>query len=178
MAPSPLNKLSFLLLDDNVNMTSIVRTLLKHFGVHHIYEATDVGEAFAIARQYAVDIAITDYNLGFMDGVDFTRMLRTAPDSPNPYLPVIMLSAYTEQYRVETARDAGVTEFCAKPVTPIELYRKIAEVIERPRQFVRTSTYFGPDRRRRDAEDGYKGPERRSSALLAAADEALAAAQG
>ena len=53
-----------------------------------------------------------------------------------------------------------MTEFCCKPVTAVELYRKVASVINAPRPFVRTSNYFGPDRRRRDNET-YRGPERR-----------------
>ncbi len=58
------------------------------------------------------------------------------------------------------ARDAGVTaEFCAKPITGIEVYRKIVEGDRAPRSFVRTNSYFGPDRRRHDAE--FSGPEKR-----------------
>jgi CheY-like chemotaxis protein len=151
--------LAFLVVDDNANMVQIVKTILKNFGVIHVYEAKDVAEAFSLVRQYAIDLVFLDYNLGFMDGVEFVKLMRTASDSPNPYLPIIMLTAYTEHHRVTTARDAGVTEFCAKPITAIEIYRKIVEVIERPRSFVRTNTYFGPDRRRHD--DEFKGPEKR-----------------
>jgi hypothetical protein len=62
---------------------------------------------------------------------------------------------------VEAARDAGVTELLAKPVTAGHLFARIAEIVERPRAFVRTDTYFGPDRRRHRAE-GYPGPWRRA----------------
>lgn len=165
---SPLSKLAFLVVDDNPNMVTIVRTVLKNLGVMHIYDAKDVAEAFTLVRQYAIDVTILDYNLGFMDGVEFTKMVRTAADSPNPYLSIIMLTAHTEHYRVEMARDAGITEFCAKPVTATELYRKIVEVIEHPRPFVRTPTYFGPDRRRTDMGGRYKGPERRKDRMAAA----------
>ncbi|HTI67220.1 MAG TPA: response regulator [Caulobacteraceae bacterium] len=166
---SPLGKLAFLVVDDNANMVQIVKTILKNFGVIHVYEAKDVAEAFGLVRQFAIDIVLLDYNLGFMDGIEFVKLMRTATDSPNPYLPVIMLTAYTEQHRVTAARDAGVTEFCAKPVTAIEIYRKIAEVIERPRSFVRTATYFGPERRRHDIE--FKGPERRRDRMAQAPAE-------
>jgi predicted metal-binding transcription factor (methanogenesis marker protein 9) len=68
-------------------------------------------------------------------------------------------TAYAEKSRVEAARDAGVTEFCAKPVTAVELYRKVCSVINSPRSFVRTKMYFGPDRRRRSK--AFSGEERR-----------------
>ena len=61
------------------------------------------------------------------------------------------------------ARDAGVTEFCVKPITAIEIYRKMVEVIDHPRPFVRTKTYFGPDRRRQADPVTYNGPERRGA---------------
>jgi two-component system chemotaxis response regulator CheY len=150
-----------LVVDDNANMATIVRTILHSFGIRKVHEAHDVGDAFAKVRDHAVDIVILDYNLGFMDGIDFAKMMRTASDSPNHYLPIIMLTAYTEHYRVETARDAGVNEFCAKPVTATQIYRRICEIIERPRPYVRTASYFGPDRRRHDMDERYRGPERR-----------------
>ncbi|OYX31835.1 MAG: hypothetical protein B7Y99_09630 [Caulobacterales bacterium 32-69-10] len=157
-------------------MVQIVKTILKNFGVVHVYEAKDVAEAFSLVRQYAIDLVFLDYNLGFMDGVEFVKLMRTATDSPNPYLPIIMLTAYTEHHRVVAARDAGVTEFCAKPVTAIEIYRKIVEVIERPRSFVRTNSYFGPDRRRHDTD--FTGPEKRRDRMNQADSGAAAAKAG
>jgi DNA-binding response OmpR family regulator len=61
---------------------------------------------------------------------------------------------------VEAARDAGVTEFIAKPITVQNLMSRLAEIVERPRPFVRCGTYFGPDRRRRKLEN-FVGPWRR-----------------
>lgn len=160
---SPLNKLSFLVIDDNANMAVIVKTILKNFGAVHIWEAHDVAEAFSLVRQYAIDIIILDYNLGFMDGVEFVKLMRTASDSPNPYVPIIMLTAHTATSRVQAARDAGANEFCAKPVAPLELYRKIATVIEHSRPYVRASDFFGPDRRRHGDGAPPVGVDRRGS---------------
>ena len=87
-------------------------------------------------------------------------MVRTAPDSPNPFVPIIMLTAHSSLERVIQARDSGVNEFLTKPVTASGLYSRISTVIESPRQFVRASEYFGPDRRRTVKE--FMGLERRS----------------
>jgi hypothetical protein len=57
------------------------------------------------------------------------------------------------------ARDAGITEFLAKPVSATLIYRRIAAMVENPRDFVETSSFFGPDRRRRAI--GPTGSERR-----------------
>jgi hypothetical protein len=61
---------------------------------------------------------------------------------------------------VLAARDAGVTEFLVKPFTVTGLLRRIEALIFQARPFVRSPTYFGPDRRRR-ADPNYRGVERR-----------------
>ena len=75
-----------------------------------------------------------------------------------------MITGHTERHRVEAARDAGVTEFLAKPITAQGLFKRIAEIVERPRAYVRCADYFGPDRRRR-ADERYAGPWRRHEDL-------------
>lgn len=153
-------RLRLLIVDDNQHMINIVRTILRGFGAAHFYEANDAAEAFDVVRSDAIDLIIVDYQMNILDGVDFIRLVRTAKDSPNPYVPIIMLSAYSERSKVERARDAGVTEFCAKPVTAADLYRKVAAVVNNPRPFIRTGHFFGPDRRRHVSGD-YRGHERR-----------------
>ena len=95
-----------------------------------------------------------------LDGMDFVRMVRTGNDSPNQYVPIIMLTGHTEMNRVLEARDSGVHEFLAKPISAKSLYARIRAIIENPREFVRTSMYFGPNRRRRQSAT-YNGSERR-----------------
>ena len=158
--PAPLEKVRFLIVDDNVHMLNIVKTILRGFGALLVFEARDSAEALFRLRHDAIDIVVLDYLMGEEDGVAFLRKLRTSPDSPAPFVPVIMLTAHSEKLRVEAARDAGATEFCAKPVTAAELIRKVGAVIDHPRPFVRTERYVGPDRRRRE-DPNYPGPERR-----------------
>ena len=93
---------------------------------------------------------IADWHMEPLDGLDFVRLVRTAKDSPNPYVPIIMLTGHTEYQRVCEARDAGVNEFLAKPISAKALYMRFASIIDNPRPFIRTKTYFGPDRRRQN----------------------------
>jgi CheY-like chemotaxis protein len=169
-----LERLRVLVVDDNLHMINIVKTILHGFGVRNIVEARDATEAFARLGNGPVDLAIVDYELDVLDGVEFLRLLRSGKDVPDPFLPVIMLTSHSERSRVVAARDAGVTEFCAKPISPRDLWRKIAECVSHPRPFVRAESFFGPDRRRR--EDGFPAPERRGQAGPAAAadDEPVA----
>lgn len=158
--PATMQNLRILVVDDNPHMLKIVRTILNGFGVVNIFEAQGGHDALHIAQTEPLDIIIADYQMEPMDGLALVRKLRS-DDMPNPLLPIIMLSAYSERRRVLAARDAGATEFCCKPVTARDVFRKIAAVVDHPRPFVRTKVYFGPDRRRHDS-DKYKGPKRRS----------------
>ncbi|MAC90712.1 MAG: CheY-like chemotaxis protein [Maricaulis maris] len=165
------SRVRILIVDDNGYMLTILRTILHGFGIKQIFESKDPADAFDMVRSDAVDIIITDYQMEILDGLDFVRLVRTADDSPNPLVPIIMLSAYSEKSKVMSARDAGVTEFCCKPVTAKEMFSKIASVINEPRPFIRNKSYFGPDRRRAGADGAaYKGPERRKASQKVGAD--------
>lgn len=155
-----LKQLKVLVVDDNLHMSSIVKTILHGFDVKDLFDASTAADAFQIIRGTPIDLVITDYAMDPVNGCELTRLIRTSPESPNQFIPIIMLTAYAERSKVEQARDAGITEFCVKPVTATELYRKVCAVINAPRAFVRTRKYFGPDRRRR-IDDNFDGAERR-----------------
>jgi DNA-binding response OmpR family regulator len=87
-------------------------------------------------------------------------MIRQPGANANPYVPIIMLTGHSEKKRVVAARDAGVTEFLAKPISAKSLYHRVLNVVANPRQFIKTKNYFGPDRRRSTSAN-YVGPERR-----------------
>ncbi len=155
-----LERLKVLVVDDNPHMVSIVKTILRGFGINSIYDARDGADARRTIRDIQFDLIIADFAMKPMDGCEFTRQLRCDETCANRFVPIIMLSAYAERSKVESARDSGITEFCAKPVTVSELYRKFVLVTNSPRPFVRTKAYSGPDRRRRK-ESMHDGPERR-----------------
>ena len=165
---SSLQALHVLLVDDNQHMRAITSAVLQSAGVRKVREAADGAAGLEILREHAIDLAIVDFNMFPLDGVEFTRLVRNSPDTANPYLPIIMMTGHSEKSRVYEARDAGVTEFVVKPITAKAILDRIQAVIFRPRPFVKTDGYFGPDRRR-TAATGYKGPLRRSTDDQAAA---------
>jgi CheY-like chemotaxis protein len=155
-----LSKLHILVIDDNHHMTIIIKTLLRGLGVVNITEARGGIGGYEKFKTRPIDLIITDYLMSPVDGITFTKRIRTGNDNPNPQVPIIMLSAYSEPQRVKQARDAGVTEFLCKPVTALALYSRLQSVINRPRDFVESVQFLGPDRRRRRAS-GYEGAEKR-----------------
>jgi two-component system, chemotaxis family, chemotaxis protein CheY len=95
-----------------------------------------------------------------VNGIELTREIRTSSLSTNRLVPIILLTGYNAGPRVAMARDAGVSEFMIKPFSAGDLVKRIARVVNQPRDFIDASGYFGPDRRRRKSPD-YGGPLRR-----------------
>lgn len=160
MTDYALGELSLLIVDDSKHMRTLVRTIVNSLGILEVFEAENGEQAYKALEDFPADIIIVDWNMSPMDGIEFTRQVRTNDDSPNAYVPIIMLTGHTQMKRVEIARDAGVNEFLAKPVSAKKIYQRIHEILEKPRQYIRTPNYFGPDRRRKNDPE-YKGGERR-----------------
>jgi CheY-like chemotaxis protein len=154
------NRLRFLVIDDNAHMRRILRTLLHGFGAREVHEAEDGATGLEAFTSFIPDIVITDWAMPIFDGLELTQMIRQPGANSNPYVAIIMLTGHSEKKRVMAARDAGVTEFLAKPISAKGLYQRIVNVVANPRPFVKTRTYFGPDRRR-NVNPNYVGPERR-----------------
>lgn len=155
------DRLKMMVVDDNAHMRKLVATILQAFGVTQIQEAESGERAWALLRDFNPDVIVLDWVMEGMSGLDLVQMIRANPQSPNPFVPVIMLTGHTHIDQVRQARDAGINEFIAKPVSVKTMMQRLTAVIEHPRPFVRTKSYFGPCRRRRGLPD-YEGPERRS----------------
>lgn len=158
-----LGDLCFLVVDDSEFIRRLLRRVFISLGVGKVIEAADGGDGYDAYRNGLVDVVFTDWVMEPVDGLTFVRDIRNKPDSPDPYTPIIMITAYAELERIEQARDAGVNEILAKPFTIKGIVSRLEAVIIRPRSFVRTNHYFGPERRRKTVERSEE-PERRACA--------------
>ena len=161
------DRLKVMVVDDNAHMRKLVITILQAFGVTQIFEAGDGARAWAVLREHNPDVCVVDWVMEGMSGLELVQKIRTDPLTPNPFVPVIMLTGHTHIDQVRQARDCGINEFIAKPVSVKTVMQRLQAVIENPRPYVRTQVYFGPCRRRRGGVE-YKGPERREKKEAAA----------
>lgn len=167
MGTLDFSRLSAFVVDDNEYIRSTIENLLRQFRFGRIASASN-GEgaieqlkvAGKLGKANVPDIVISDLVMAPINGLLFLRWARTAKESPNRMIPFIMLSGAADIAYVNSARDLGATEFLGKPFSAASVYKHILQVIERPRQFVTTTKYFGPDRRRRKEKD-WKATERR-----------------
>lgn len=157
-----LAELRVLLVDDNADMRALVKSLIHAMGIKKVVECSDGSEALHELKIQTYDLIITDWVMQPIDGIEFVKMIRTAPDSPCPKANIIMLTGKTGLDDVMEARDAGITEFLAKPISAEKLYTRIISVLKSPRFFVTEKAYTGPDRRR-NRSGSYDREERRGA---------------
>lgn len=171
MATYDLSRLNILLVEDNNYVRNILEDLLRSFEVGRVVTAVNGQDAIEALKTAAaaggagslgIDMVVSDLVMSPINGLLLLRWTRSAKDSPNRFMPFLMLSGAADQEYVRAARDLGVTEFLAKPFSAESVYKRILELIDYPRQFVATQQYFGPDRRRQkmglppDAEERRK----------------------
>jgi len=143
-----LRSLRVLIVDDNAFMRKIVRDLLVSIGIRHTVEAADgVAGLDAIGRA-APDLVILDWEMPFINGFEFVRIVRAPGIFPQPDLPIIMLSGHGERARVMEAARLGVNEFLKKPVSAQALFHHIVAVVMKPRNWVRLDGCYRPAPRR------------------------------
>jgi CheY-like chemotaxis protein len=174
LTPEDLSGLKVLVVDDHANTVRLIGDVLRAAGVGQVYAANDGQRAREVLAIRGPDIMFTDSKMPIMDGLELTRSIRRAavvpdPRVPNPEIPIIMVTSQRSVRDVQIARLAGVNEFVIKPFTPAGLLSRIQLVLKRPRPFIVSEVYVGPDRRRR-VEINYAGAMRRMSDPAEVAD--------
>ena len=148
-----------MIVDDQDFITKMLRQMIKVLGAADVNVFSNGEDAWAFFKKRPVDLIILDWQMVPMNGLILTQLIRKSPESPNTFVPMIMVTAHREKEHVFKARDAGVTEYVIKPVAPKSLFSRIEAVIEKPRRFVRVGEFFGPDRRRHSKN--FDGDDRR-----------------
>ncbi len=141
-------------------MLVLLVSTLNILGINNIVKAKQGEEAFTKFQKHNPDLVITDWLMEPVDGLHLVRNIRHNAMSVNRRVPVINMTGFSALPRVEKARDFGVTEFLVKPFTAESLSKRLTSIIEKPRDFIETEDFFGPDRRRRRNKN-YHGPFRR-----------------
>ncbi|MBI1238435.1 MAG: response regulator [Alphaproteobacteria bacterium] len=148
-----------LLADSGTFHARLLTSVLSETPFSKIDLAHSSEEAWRFVCERPYDAILLDQSLEPMNGLSFARRIRQTKTTQNRFCPIIMMAGHPTMTLVSRARDVGVTEFLAKPVSQRAVVERLEAALRNPRTFVQAGDFFGPDRRRR-AED-YFGPERR-----------------
>lgn len=167
-------KMRILHVDANRFMHDITVTILNAMHISEIRYAATPEEARTLINEFPPDLLMTELLLEPEDGFSFINGLRRNRNNDISFLPILAISSLNTMESVIRARDAGVSEFLAKPVSVKLLHDRLVWMIEKPRPFIKADGFVGPDRRR--AMRGYPGTDKREDGSSGASpsDEALA----
>lgn len=141
-----LSHLEVVVVDDCPIMLKLLGLILNSMDIKKLHCTTDPVRALQEVSKCRPHLVITDLLMDSMDGVTVTKAIRFSQDDELRCTPIFVLSGFTDKEHVLQARDAGVNEVLAKPVSTRTIYRRICNLIERPPKFIETESYFGPDR--------------------------------
>src|SRR5665647_2567833 len=139
-----IQQLSVLVVDDNPFMRKMVRGLLGNIGVKKTFEAGDGIAALEMIRQALPDIVILDWEMPLLNGPELVRIVRSPGVFPMPDIPIIMLTAHGERWRIIESVKLGVNEFLCKPVSAKGLLDRLISILLKPRESVHFKGYYGP----------------------------------
>jgi CheY-like chemotaxis protein len=139
-----VQQLRVLVVDDNPFMRTILRSLLSSIGVKRISEARDGIAALEKIREDTPDVVILDWEMPLLNGPELVRIVRSPGKFPTPDIPIIMLSAHGERWRIVESVKLGVNEFLCKPVSAKALFDRLSSILLNPRESVRRGDYYGP----------------------------------
>ena len=162
-----LSPFKILVVEPNPLMRKVTRDLLMLLGARKIVECMEGNEAFTHLEGGDIDIVMSEWYLYGSRGIDLVYWLR-GMNSDTRFTPFIMVTSQTRVENIVVARNLGITEYVAKPFSAQSLISRIREIVERPRPFVQTKKYFGPDRRRRTMDTSELNNRRRNPSPLVA----------
>ena len=139
-----IQSLSVLVVEDNPFMRNLVRNMLSSVGVGKVHEASDGIAALEIIRAVSPDVVVLDWEMPLLNGPELVRIVRSPGVFPLPDIPIIMLTAHGERWRVAEAVKLGVNEFLCKPVSAKALLDRVLSILLKPRESIRLGGYYGP----------------------------------
>jgi CheY-like chemotaxis protein len=140
-------EISALVVDSDQYSMTILGQILRGFGLFQHTVIASGGEAKTALPNGHFDLLICDALLPDMGAVELIRWIRRQPSMTLKYIPIVVLTGYTQYSKVVQMRDSGANIVVRKPVAPNILFDHIAWSARSDRPFIETDTYIGPCRR-------------------------------
>lgn len=148
MRPLPPSRATSLLLaESNRQMRSAIRSMLLDQKLSNIAETSDSKSFMDTVSTMPFHVILLDSAIANLDAIAVTHLIRSGRLGINRNAAIILLAHKSDMPYVFEAREAGVTDFIAKPFSSAALITRLLSVLEKPQQFIATPTYIGPCRR-------------------------------
>jgi DNA-binding response OmpR family regulator len=162
-----LSNLRVMVLEEFPFMADLMAAMLREFKVNAVLTTCKAQQAMEMLEQYNmyspprahIDLLVSDWLPPGGEGLELLKWMRIHAVESIRYMPVLFCTSYASRWRVLTVRDSGANEVLVKPISAEKLAHRLTYIIDKPRPFIRSRHFLGPDRRRRD--DPQHGKERR-----------------
>ncbi|HIJ38996.1 MAG TPA: response regulator, partial [Rhodospirillaceae bacterium] len=125
------SRLTILIVDDQDYVRSIVVQLLRSLGVGKVVEGASGDVAIQILETTKADLILCDIKMKPMDGLQFLREVRSGKGQIDSQVPIIFLTAASDQTTVQEAITLGIDGYMVKPVSGSILKEKITTVMQK-----------------------------------------------
>jgi DNA-binding response OmpR family regulator len=116
-----------LIADDDPDIQALVALRLQRAG-YRVVRADDGEAALALALEQPPDLAVLDWSMPKLDGLEVTRRLRAHEDTAG--VPVLLLTARAQESDVATGIEAGANAYMKKPFSGEELSRRVRSLLD------------------------------------------------
>ena len=119
---------TILVVEDEPSIQELIAASLQHSG-HRAMRADSAEEAVRLVNETLPDVVLLDWMLPGMSGIQYARRLRSEERTRD--LPIIMLTARSEEHDKVAGLEAGADDYLTKPFSPRELLARIKAVLRR-----------------------------------------------
>jgi CheY-like chemotaxis protein len=168
-----LSKINVLVLDGGAKAATLIKSIFAALGLQNIFIANDGHQGVQVMKEIRIHVIFTDRELKMNrdlterdsmekalamasaastslteSGAKFVERIRKSPQSPNPFIPIVMMMDQAVGSEIIQARDAGVNEVLLRPLNAEDFCNRLIAIIQKPRPFITAKSYRGPCRRR------------------------------
>lgn len=164
-----IDRVQVLVVVSGERAANLIKSIFNQLGFTKLLIAYDADQAVQMMKEVMIDLVVADAEIkasplfldeaaigeegvseqGNVPGIQLVRHLRMHPNSPNPYIPIIMLVNQATTVTILAARDCGANEIVLKPINAASFCARLVAAVDKPRPFITATTYKGPDRRRK-----------------------------
>ena len=134
MVKVDFEKLHVLVIDDETFLQNLIDFTLRAIGVGIVTTAGNGTEGLISleSSNRPIDLVICDLSMPEMDGLEFVKTVRGRADAPYARVPILILTAHSDEDIVHDAAKLGINGYLVKPVSPAALETRLRSALATP----------------------------------------------
>ena len=132
------------ILEDSPFMAGLLANLLQSFDALNLKITDNLTEFQDMLVNFGPDLILSDWELKGFGGADIVQLVRENNNIGNRCTPIIVITGYTERERITKMLALGVDDVIVKPISGEQLFGRICNLIQNPKEYVEGPKYLGP----------------------------------